>query len=186
MYERSCMMNSKLTWVECDGGPHILMESKYLKIWKGDTDEEYEKAKGYYEETGLIDDYIGELNIGLGKCLVISEDIASSTWVSVNNTGGYLVVVNYLSDFYINGGLKRETLYNEFSKIAEDQFVNTDIIYQITDEELYLFAACDFGKRWLYNYCKFNLLPGNYSIKMIEEYIFDDSSFRVFQFCALL
>lgn len=81
------------------------------------------------EETGLIDDYIGELNIGLGKCLVISEDIASSTWVSVNNTGGYLVVVNYLSDFYINEGLKCEILYNEFRKIAEDQFVDTGIIY---------------------------------------------------------
>lgn len=123
------MINNEITWVECDGGPHILMESKYLKIWKGDTDEEYENAKGYYEETGLIDDYIGELNSGLGKCLVISEDIASSTGVSVNNTGGYLVVVNYLSDFYINEGLKCEILYNEFRKIAEDQFVDTGIIY---------------------------------------------------------
>lgn len=23
-------------WIECDGGPHILIENRYLKIWKGE------------------------------------------------------------------------------------------------------------------------------------------------------
>lgn len=56
----------------------------------------------------------------------------------------------------------------------------------MTDEELYLLAACDFGTDWLYNFCKINLLPGNYSIKMIEEYIVNDSSFRLFKFNYLM
>ena len=62
----------------------------------------------------------------------------------------------------------------------------THLIYQVTDEELYLFAACDFGSDWLYHYCKLNLLPGKYSIKMIEEYIFHDSSFRLFKLNNLI
>lgn len=179
-------MNSEITWIECDGGPHILIESKYLKIWKGETEEEYQKAEEYYEETALIDDYIGELNIGSGKCLVISDDITSSTWLSDNNTGGFLVVVNYISEDYIDEEITFDTLFNEFCKIPEEQFADTNLIYRVTDEELYLFAACDFGSEWLYNYCKLNLLSGDYSIKMIEEYIFDDSSFRLFKFSNLM
>lgn len=73
-------MNKKINWVEGDGGPHIIIESKFLKIWKGE------------------------------------------------------------------------------------------------------FPACDFDKGWHYNYCKFNLLPGNYRVKMIEEYVIKDSSFRLFKF----
>jgi len=183
--EEKIYMNNEITWIECDGGPHLLIESKYLKIWKAGIEDEYKKAKEYYEEAGLINDYIGELNIGSGKCMVISEDVASSTWIS-DSTGGFLVVINYVSDYYTNEGLKYDTLYNELSKIADDQFVDTNLKYQVTDEELYLFAACDFGNEWLYNYCKLNLLPGDYSIKMIEEYIFDGSSFRVFQFSNLM
>ena len=179
-------MNNEIDWIECDGGPHILIESKYLKIWKGETDDEYQKAMEYYEEAGLIDNYIGELTIGSGKCLVISDDITSSTWISDNNTSGFLVVVNYISDYYIDEEIKFDTLLNELSKITDNQFADTNLIYQVTDEELYLFAACDFGNEWLYNYCKLNLLPGDYSIKMIEEYIFGDSSFRLFKFSNLM
>lgn len=175
-------MNNEINWIECDGGPHIIIERKYLKIWKGETEEEYNKAIEYYEETGSIDDYIGELKIGLGKCLVISEDVPSSAWISDNNTSGFLVVVNYVSEYYINEKIRFDTLLNEFSKIADDQFIDTNLTYQVTDEELYLFAACDFGSGWLYHYSKFNLLPGNYRIKMIEEYLFEDSSFRLFKF----
>ncbi|MDE7477014.1 MAG: immunity 21 family protein [Lachnospiraceae bacterium] len=175
-------MNKEITWVECDGGPHILIESKYLKIWKGETDAEFEQSKEYYELTRYIDDYIGELQIKSGKCIVLSEDIPSSTWLSDNNTSGFIVVINYVSDYYLDEEMKFDTLYNEFSKIPDEQFIDTNFIYQVMDEELYLLAACDFGSDWLYNYCKFNLLPGNYSIKMIEEYIFEDSSFRLFKF----
>lgn len=179
-------MNNVITWIECDGGPHILIESKYLNIWKAETEEELKKSYKYYEEAGLIDDYIGELKIGLGKCIVISEDIPSSTWISDNNKSGFIVVINYVSDYYLNEEIKCDTLLNEFNKISDDQFIDTNLIYQVTDEELYLFAACDFGCDWHYNYCKINLLPSKYSIKMIEEYIFNDSSFRLFKFINLM
>lgn len=31
---RSDLMQQEITWIECDGGPHILIERKYLKLWK--------------------------------------------------------------------------------------------------------------------------------------------------------
>ncbi|MDE7416003.1 MAG: immunity 21 family protein [Lachnospiraceae bacterium] len=153
-------MINEISWIECDGGPHILIESRYLKIWKGETDEEFEKSKQYYEEAGLIEDYIGELKIGSGKCLIIREEVTASTWISDNNLSGFLAGVNYVSEEYADKGIK--------------------------SNDLYLFAACDFGNDWLYNYCKLNLLPGNYHIKMKEEFIFDGSSFMLFKFSILM
>ena len=172
---RSDRMQQEITWIECDGGPHILIERKYLKLWKTAKQEDY-------EETAQIEEYIGELRFGTGKCLVLSEDIPSSTWLSDNNTSGFIVVINYASENAIHEGLKADILYHEFLKIPEAQFTDTNIIYQVTDEVLYLIAACDFGSGWHYNYCQFDLMPGNYSIKIIEEYILDGSSFRLFLF----
>lgn len=176
-------MEKEITWVECDGGPHILIENKYLTLWKGETEEEFRKAAEYYEKTATIDDYIGELQIGPGKCLVISEDIPSSTWISGNNTGGFIVVINDVSDGFGIDQMHSGTLFHEFSGIAEDQFIDTNIIYQVTDGDLYLLAACDFGSGWLYNHCCLKLLPGDYQIKMIEKYLFGGACFRLFRFC---
>ncbi|MDE5823911.1 MAG: immunity 21 family protein [Lachnospiraceae bacterium] len=179
-------MINEISWIECDGGPHILIESRYLKIWKGETDEEFEKSKQYYEEAGLIEDYIGELKIGSGKCLIIREEVTVSTWISDNNLSGFLVGVNYVSEEYADEGIKSNALLNELNKIPEEQFVDTNLTFQVRDKDLYLFAACDFGNDWLYNYCKLNLLPGNYRIKMKEEFIFDGSSFMLFKFSILM
>lgn len=44
-------MQQEITWIECDGGPHILIECKYLKLWKTAKQEDY-------EETAQIKEYI--------------------------------------------------------------------------------------------------------------------------------
>ncbi|MDE7275134.1 MAG: immunity 21 family protein [Lachnospiraceae bacterium] len=175
-------MYNELTWIECDGGPYILIESRYLGIWKGESDEAFEKAKKYYEEIGLMEDYIGKLKIGSGKCLIVSEDAAACAWISDNNTSGFLIGVNYVSEDYADGGIKADALLSQLNKIPEEQFLDINLTYQVADQELYLFAACDFGNDWIYNYDKFNLLPGDYCIKMMEEYIYDGSSLLLFRF----
>ncbi len=48
---RSDRMQQEITWIECDGGPHILIERKYLKLWKTAKQEDY-------EETAQIKEYI--------------------------------------------------------------------------------------------------------------------------------
>ena len=68
-------MRNEINWIMCDGGPHILMESKFLKIWKGDSDEAYQESVRYYEQACMVDGYIGELNIGSGKCIIIGDDV---------------------------------------------------------------------------------------------------------------
>ena len=175
-------MSDEVTWIECDGGPHILIDNRYLRIWKGKTDEEFERSCTYYEEAGLIDGHIGELRIAEGKCLIINEEFTASTWISDNDTSGFFAGVNYVSEKYGNEEIKFSTLLKEFHKIPDERFVDMDLSYQVTDSELYLFAACDFGDDWLYDYCKINLQQGNYRIRMVKEYIFEGSSFILYKF----
>ena len=169
-------MNKKINWIEGEGGPHIIIESKFLKIWKGESDEEFERSLCFYKKACSINDYISVLNIGSGKCIIINEDILISTWIT-DNTGGILVVGNYIGD-----EMEYDTLSKEINDIPQYEYSDTELVYQVCDQELYLFPACDFDKGWHYNYCKFNLLPGNYIVKMIEEYAVNDSNFRLFKF----
>ena len=107
---------------------------------EGESDKDFEESMGYYERAGLIDDYIGELEIGIGKCIIISEDVPLSTWISNSNTNGTIVVANY-----INEEINYDILSTEINKIPDIRYNNTGLIYRVTDYVLYLFPACDFG-----------------------------------------
>ena len=166
-----------INWIQGDGGPHILIESRYLNIWKGESDEEFEKSSRFYEEACLIDEYIGELEIGTGKCIIINDDVPVSTWIANGNVGGTLVVGNYIGD-----GMNHDILEREINGILSHEYTDTGLTYQVVSMELYLFPACDFDREWHYDYFKFHLQPGKYRIGIIEEYLVHDSSFRLFQF----
>ena len=172
-------MKNEINWIESDGGPHILIERKFLKIWKGESDRAFQESMRYYEQAGLIDDYIGELKIGLGKCIIISEDVPASTWITKRDTNGTIVVANYIGE-----GITYDILSTEINNIPDCKYKDTGLVYDVLDRELYLFPACDLCVDWTYKYCKMNLLPGRYKIRLIEEYIFHDSSFRLFNFKA--
>lgn len=172
-------MENAITWITCDGGPHILMEGKSLKIWKGESEEAYQESMRYYEQACMIDSYIGELNIDSGKCIIIGDDVSSSTWIANGDANGAIVVCNYMDE-----EITYDVLATEIRKIPSCRYHDTGLSYDVTDAELYLFSACDFGADWLYHYLKFNLIPGKYKIRMIEEYIFHNCSFRLFGFLS--
>lgn len=172
-------MKNEINWIECDGGPHILIERKFLNIWKGESDQAFQESMGYYEQAGLIDDYIGELKIGPGKCMIISEDVPASTWIPGKETSGTIVVANYIGE-----AVTYDMLSMEINNIPDCKYEDTGLVYEVSDRELYLFPACDLCEDWTYKYCKINLLPGNYKIGLMEEYFFRGSCFRLFHFNA--
>lgn len=172
-------MKNEIIWIESDGGPHILIERKFLHIWKGENDSAFQESMRYYEQAGLIDDYIGELKIGSGKCIIISEDVPASTWITKKDTSGTIVVANY-----IGKAITYDILSTEINNIPDYKYEETGLIYDVSDNELYLFPACDLCVDWVYKFCKVNLLPGKYKIRLIEEYFFQDSCFRLFNFKA--
>lgn len=61
-------------------------------IWKGEGDRAYQESKSYYEWACRVDGYIGELEIGSGKCIVIGDNVLLSTGISHGDTNSALVV----------------------------------------------------------------------------------------------
>lgn len=172
IYERMNVMEIK--WVSGDGGPHILMERKYLDLWA-------EQKETLYEEACQIDDHIGNLQFLDISLIVISEEMTHTTWIAGEEGGGGIVIgLNYMDEEF-----DEEILIENVRKISNDDYSETGVEYKVFDDELYLFPACDVKVGGYYNYNKVYLLPGIYKVKIIEEYILHNASFILYKFIKL-
>jgi len=184
------MNNSAIIqWIECDGGPHLFVEKRLVEYWMGSnilsddgnviTDKLRFGKQGDivtdYDRACDIEDYIGIISIGNGHGLVISEDVPRSTWISSEDgNGGFLVVLNYI------GEDTEDSLIIEKIRTADDSlFESTNLQFTIQDNHVCLFAACDYGPDWLYEYSESQLKPDTYTIDTIDSYVFDECSFRI-------
>ena len=149
----------EIKWVSGDGGPHILMERKYLDFWA-------DQKGTLYKKVGQIDDYIGNLRLLDISLIVISEE----------GKGGIVIGLNYMDE---------EILIENVRKISNDDYSETGVEYKVFDDELYLFPACDVKIGAYYNYNKVHLLPRIYKVKIIEEYILHNASFILYKFIKL-
>ena len=163
------MEKAILNWIECDGGPHILLEKHLVEKW------EAVNCSSHYDKACEIDDYIGLLPVGDGYGIVISEDVPRSTWIEANDKkGGYLVVLNYVEE-----NIDENTIIQNIKGIDENLFEPSGLQVSIKDHSLFLFAACDYGPDWIYSYSDISIEPGKYAIDSVERYTFGDCSFRV-------
>lgn len=150
----------EIKWVSGDGGPHILMERKYLDFWA-------DQKGTLYEKVGQIDDYIGNLRLLDISLIVISEE----------GKGGIVIGINYMDEEF-----DEEILIENVRKISNDEYSETGVEYKVFDDELYLFPACEVEVGGYYNYNKVHLIPGIYKVKIIENYIFYNASFILYKF----
>ena len=153
----------EIKWVSGDGGPHILMERKYLDLWA-------EQKETLYEKACQIDDYIGNLQLLDISLIVISEE----------GKGGIVIGLNYMDEEF-----DEEILIENVRKISNDDYSETGVEYKVFDDELYLFPACDVKVGGYYNYNKVHLIPGIYKVKIIEKYILYNASFILYKFIKL-
>lgn len=164
----------EIKWVFGDGGPHILMERKYLNLW-------IVQKEALYEKACQIDDYIGNLQLPDISFIVISEEMTHTVWIAdEEERGGIIVGLNYMDEEF-----DEEILIKNIRKISNDEYSETGVEYKVFDDELYLFPACDIEVGGYYNYNKVNLNPGIYKVKIIEEYILYNASFILYKFIKL-
>ncbi len=165
-------------WVWGTGGPHLLMEKRYIDLWEADAGTEEQEL---YYKTGEVDgEYIIEMALGDGSCIVVAEE-GPSTWVSDENGDGGILVVS----IYEEKGFNEEEFVEKIRKIPNNEYLETKIEYKVCDRELYLFPACDLKPGFSEPYNKVNLIPGVYKIKIIENYELVNGSFILFKFVRL-
>ncbi|MGI8882844.1 MAG: Imm21 family immunity protein, partial [Pyrinomonadaceae bacterium] len=93
----------KFTWVSGDGGPLILMEQKYLTTWEGSDEPSNGRVIEAnsqwvldvitdYDRACSIEDYLGLINVGEGKAIVLGGDEMATTWFPLSeNSEGILI-----------------------------------------------------------------------------------------------
>lgn len=160
---------TSLTWIECDGGPHLVLEKRLAEKWQGPN------CPLHYDRACEIEDYVGVMPVEDGYGIVISDDVPRSAWIpGMGDKGGYLVVWNYGAEKVTDQGI-----IEKIRAIPEEMFSPTDLKIELRDDTVYLFPACDYGPDWVYGYCEITIKPGTYTMDTVERYDFEDCSFRV-------
>lgn len=165
-------------WIWGSGGPHLLMEKRYLSLWEADAGTEERLL--YYKTEEADGEYIIKMTLGDGNCIVISEE-GPSTWISNGNGDGGIWAVS----IYEEEGFDEEKFIDNLGKIPNNEYSETGIEYEVYDDELYLFPACDLKPGFSEPYNKVNLVPGIYIIKIIDNYELVDGKFILFKFIRL-
>lgn len=163
----------KFIWVSGDGGPLILMEKKYLTNWEGSDASSNGRVVEANSRWGLdvatdydlacdVEDYLGLIDVGKGKALVLNGDELATTWFSLSeNQEGILIRWNY-------GNSESEVI--DFAKSVLDEVKKDENIeFVIEDSKLILFVAAESGNDKIYPRLNFNLSNGTYKISTIER-----------------
>lgn len=163
----------QFNWVSGDGGPLILMEQQYLANWEGSDEPSNGRVieansrwvldvATDYDRACAIEDYLGLINVGKGKAIVLGGDEMSTTWVPLyKNNEGMLIR-------WIFGNSESEVV--EFAKFLLDEVgKDENIEFTVEDSELVLFVAAESGNDKIYPRLKFSLSKGTYRISTIES-----------------
>ena len=163
----------KFTWVSGDGGPLVLMEQKYLANWEGSDAPSNGRVVEANSRWGLeiatdydlacdVEDYLGLINVGEGKALVLGDGEWATTWVSLfENEEGILIR-------WVYGNSDSEVI--NFAKTALDKIKkDEDVEFAVEDSGLILFVAAESGNDKIYPKLEFSLSNGHYNISTIER-----------------
>jgi hypothetical protein len=148
------MKNEKiLNWLECSGGPFILMEKSLLKYWGG-YDEEGEPND--YDRACEINEYLGIVNVHDGVALIVNTEsmqIAINPSIKTNE-------IMFISWVYANN---EQDIINSLKEIPEYIWDNINIKIQIINGDLVLFESVNPGND-VEEYFNILLEKGNYCV----------------------
>lgn len=161
-----------LEWVTCDGGPLLLIAKKHLHAWEGvDVPAAGRKVEARfrwnpggpptdYDRACDVDDYIGLIDVGGGKAIVLGDEPLMTTWLPLSD-GGLLVRWVYADD--------EESLIATARRVPDDAYRDSGWTFSVDNSPLVLFAACESSESRIYPRMEFHLPSGRYRI-LTSEY----------------
>ncbi|WP_373926529.1 Imm21 family immunity protein [Paludisphaera borealis] len=101
-------MRDSMAWVGTGGGPLIVIPAEFAPLWRGG--EEWSPPRGPaqrggdasrfrsdYDRACAVDDYLGSLNVGVGRALILGDEPMMTAFVP-QPAGGLLVRWMYGED----------------------------------------------------------------------------------------
>lgn len=162
----------KFQWTSSDGGPLLLIEEKSLLNWEGsDAPSNGRVVEANfrwglevatdYDRTCDVEDWLGLINVGEGKAIVLGGDETATTWLDLIEKREGMLVRWIYADSDEDAVNKAKSLFDELGK--EESFE-----FKVGDSDLILFSAAESGEYKISPRLKFNLESGDYKIFTIE------------------
>jgi frataxin-like iron-binding protein CyaY len=108
-----------------------------------------------YDRACDVDDYIGLIDVGSGKAIVLGDEPLMTTWLS--SADGGLLVRWVCAD-------NEETLLAAAHRIQMDAYEDSGVSFTVGDSPLVLLAACESSDDKLYPRIEFEIPSGRYRI----------------------
>ena len=167
-------MNS-LSWVVCDGGPHLFLPLEAADKWSGTQQPsdgrsivaifrwsaESNAPATDYDVACDVDDLAGLVPVGNSMGLVLGDEVPMSTWVaSTRFCGGMLVVPMEWPDATKNDG----GLLAAVHSLPASEFAETGLTLPASSGRFLLIAAADNGPDWFYPTLQVAIAPIAYRV----------------------
>lgn len=172
------MSESNVTWVSCDGGPHLLLlPAELVSEWEGASvpsggrvvntkfrwNGDPKAPATDYDRACDVNGALGLIPVGWGMGLVINDDVPMSTWVeSPDGDGGNVVVT------ITRGEFGDDEVVQAVRAIPDTMFQGTGMTISAGNGGMFLFPAADASDHWVYGYLKVVLGEGVYRILTTE------------------
>ncbi|HKP53023.1 MAG TPA: Imm21 family immunity protein [Chloroflexia bacterium] len=172
----------KLSWIESDVGPLILLSREYLPYWEGIDapsggrvvqanfrwNEKSAPATDYDRAVDIsLNGYLGIIDVHKGKGLVLGGEKMQTAWLATKSgkSRGMLVRCMYSDD--------DDAVLQALAEIAVEAWKQSGLVFDVGPEPLYLFGSANRGDEIeAAQYLEINLDPGAYSIANMIR--FDD------------
>lgn len=182
--------NNRMEWISCDGGPHILMEKRCMQCWEGSeipSNGRKVNAKFKWNPDSTtatdydlvcdINDYIGIIETQNGSAIVINDDVPMSAFVfDKKNTGHIVVLYTWENEKY------SEEIPDIINNMSLNDFDDSGIRYQTTEQILYHFPACDIPMKPVYGFAEISMMPGAFKIFRRDALTIQNGKIRIFRF----
>ena len=153
-------------WLDCNS-PLLLVALDNLSAWEGiDVPSNGRKIEASfrwnpggpatdYDRACDISDYLGVIDVGNGKGIVLSDEPLMTTWIP-SLDGGLLVRWGFAES--------EKDVISAALNIPHDAYEDSGFSLAVGNSSLVLFAACESGHDQLYPRIEFKIEPGNYRI----------------------
>jgi hypothetical protein len=146
-----------MKWIESTGGPLLILEKVVLSNWgsnnpngNGQTD---------YDRACSVEEYIGVINVGYGKTLVLGDVPARTSWFQSKDDKGGLIIR------WIYGRSEKQVEeYIENQLPDWNCYVNENIQIKIIKGDMLIWDSAFVYTDKCAEKIEFNIVPGNYRI----------------------
>jgi hypothetical protein len=153
-------------WISCNS-PLLLVAKDHLRAWEGsDVPAECRRIQAQfrwnpdgpatdYDRACDVDDYVGVIDVGSGKAIVLGDEPLMTTWLPLTD-GGLLVRWVYADS--------EDALLVAAHSLPNDAYEDSGLSFLVGASPLVLLAACESSEDKIYPRIEFEIPPGRYRI----------------------